>query len=192
MIRTLCTVLSGLVLLLGATACSGDGGDGGGDGGGDDGGNGGGDEGRAVTALVDGMTTAESPASVRRQNECVAQGLVDSLGVAGVRDAGLIDGDYTATLSEKLDLDTATVIADHVVECWDVEAQVSDVRDSYPRAEDADWDAYVVCMEKLEPLVRDYAIASYTQVDSQATQARLATRTQRCIKPLGAAVTPAP
>ena len=137
------------------------------------------------------MTTAESLDSVRKQNECVAKGLVDSLGVDGVIDAGLLDSDYTATLSQKLDVDTATVIADQVVECWDVESQVTDVRDSYPKAEDSDWDAYIACMEKLEPLVRDYAIASYTQVNSQSTQAELATRTQKCIKPLGAAVTPA-
>jgi hypothetical protein len=173
--------LSAALLLLGAAACSG-----GGDGDSGDGGDGqSGDEDRAVSALVDGMTTAESLASVRKQNECVATGLVDSLGVDGVMDAGLLDSDYTATLSQKLDVDTATVIADQVVACWDVESQVEDVRGAYPKAKDSDWDTYVACMEKLEPLVRDYAIASYTQVDSQATQAKLATRTQRCIKPLG-------
>ena len=42
---------------------------------------------------------------------------------------------------------------------------LTDVKDAYPKATDADWDTYVACMEKLEPLVRDYAIASYTQVD---------------------------
>jgi hypothetical protein len=173
--------LSTCVLLLGATACSGD----------DDGAASESSDGRrAVDALVDGMTTAESLDSVRQQNKCVAEGLVDTLGVDGLKEAGLIADDYTAKLSEKLDVETATVIADQVVACWDVEAQVTDVKDAYPKATDADWDTYVACMEKLEPLVRQYAIDSYTQVDSAATQARLASRTQRCIKPLGAAVTP--
>jgi len=183
MIRQLTTSLS-IALLLGATACSGGGG------GGDEDAGGSSDESKAVSALVDGMTTAQSLDSVRQQNTCVAQGLVDTLGVDGLREAGLLDDDYTATLSDKLDVDTATVIADQVVACWDVEAQVDDVRDDYPQADDADWDAYVACMDKLDPLVRAYAIASYTQVDSARTQAQLATRTQRCIKPLGSAVTP--
>jgi ABC-type phosphate/phosphonate transport system substrate-binding protein len=183
MIRQLTAGLTTALLLLGATACSGDGED-------DADAGGSSDESKAVSALVDGMTTAESLDSVRQQNKCVAQGLVDTLGVDGLRDAGLLDDDYTATLSDKLDVDTATVIADQVVACWDVEAQVDDVRDDYPQADDADWDAYVACMDKLDPLVRDYAIASYTQVDSARTQAQLATRTQRCIKPLGSAVTP--
>lgn len=178
--RRVIIAFSTCLLLLGATACSGD----------DDGASESSDGRKAVDALVDGMTTAESLDSVRKQNECVAEGLVDTLGVDGLRDAGLITDDYTAQLSDKLDLETATVIADQVVACWDVEAQVTDVKDAYPKATDADWDTYVACMEKLEPLVREYAIASYTQVDSAATQARLATRTQRCIKPLGSAVTP--
>ena len=172
--------LSVTVLLLGATACSGDD-----DGGGSD------DKEKAVAAIVDGMTTAESADSVRAQNECVAEGLVDSMGVDGLRDAGLIDGDYVAQLSDKLDVDTATLIADEVVGCWDVEAQVEDYKPSYPKATDADWDNYVTCMDKLEPLVRAYAIASYTQVDLNTAQSQLATRTQQCIKPLGAAVAPA-
>ena len=170
--------LSVTVLLLGAAACSSD------DGGESD------NEERAVSAIVDGMTTAESADSVRAQNKCVAEGLVDSMGVDGLRDAGLIDGDYVAQLSDKLDVDTATLIADEVVGCWDVEAQVEDYRPSYPKATDADWGNYVTCMEKLEPLVRAYAIASYTQVDLNAAQSQLATRTQQCIKPLGAAVAP--
>lgn len=164
------------VLLLGATACSGD------DAGGSD------DETKAVSAIVDGMTTAESADSVRAQNQCVAEGLVDSLGVDGLRDAGLIDEDYVAQLSDKLDVETATLIADQVVACWDLEAQVEDYEPAYPKATDADWDTYVTCMGKLEPLVRAYAIASYTQGDLSSTQSRLATRTQRCIKPLGTAV----
>lgn len=166
------------VLLL-ATACSGDG---------DEGGSG--DEKRAVTAIVDGMTTAESADSVRAQNQCVAEGLVDSMGVDGLKEAGLIDDEYVAQLSDKLDLETATLIADQVVSCWDVEAQVEDYRPSYPKATDADWDRYVTCMDKLEPLVRAYAIASYTQDDLGASQSRLASRTQLCIEPLGSAVAP--
>jgi ABC-type phosphate/phosphonate transport system substrate-binding protein len=169
--------LSVTVLLLGAAACSGD------DGGKDQGGSG--DKEKAVTALVDGMTTAESSDSVRKQNECVAQGLVDKLGIDGLQDAGLITDDYTAKLSGKLDVETATLIADQVVGCWDVEAQVEDFKPAYPKATDADWDTYVACMEKLEPLVREYAIASYTQVKLPSAQSRLASRTQRCIKPLG-------
>lgn len=170
--------LSVTVLLLGATACS------------DDGEDRSDDEDRAVSAIVDGMTTAESADSVRSQNQCVAEGLVDSMGVDGLRDAGLIDQDYVAQLSDKLDVETATLIADQVVACWDVEAQVEDYKPSYPRATDADWADYVTCMDKLEPLVRAYAIASYTQADLASAQSRLATRTQRCIKPLGAAVEP--
>lgn len=170
--------LSATVLLFGATACSG-----GGAGRSDD-------EEKAESAIVDGMTTAESADSVRAQNQCVAEGLVDSMGVDGLRDAGLIDEDYVAQLSDKLDFETATLIADQVVACWDVEAQVEDYKPSYPKATDADWDNYVTCMDKLEPLVRDYAIASYTQVDLGSAQSRLATRTQRCIKPLGSAVAP--
>jgi hypothetical protein len=173
--------ISVTVLLLGATAC------GGGDGDGDDDANGSGDKQKAVSALVDGMTTAESLDSVRQQNECVAEGLVDTMGVDGLTDAGLITDDYTAKLSDKLDVDTATVIADQVVACWDVEAQVEDFKSSYPQATDADWDDYVTCMEKLEPLVREYAIASYTQEGSTPAQSQLATQTQRCIKPLGKA-----
>lgn len=179
--RRALTGLATAALLLGVTACSGEG---------DDGESESDDGQKAEAALVDGMTTAESLDSVRKQNECVAEGLVDTLGVDGLKDAGLITDDYTATLSDKLDIDTATVIADQVVACWDVESQVADVKESYPKATDADWDTYIACMEKLEPLVRQYAIASYTQVDSAATQAQLATRTQRCIKPLGSAVTP--
>ena len=170
--------LSVTVLLLAATACSGDDGE-------DS--NGSGDKQRAVSALVDGMTTAESLDSVRQQNECVAKGLVDTMGVDGLTDAGLITHDYTAKLSDKLDVDTATVIADQVVACWDVEAQVEDFKSSYPQATDADWDDYVTCMGKLEPLVREYAIASYTQEGLTPAQSQLASQTQRCIKPLGKA-----
>jgi ABC-type phosphate/phosphonate transport system substrate-binding protein len=166
------------VLLLAATACSGDDGEDA---------NGSGDKQKAVSALVDGMTTAESLDSVRQQNECVAQGLVDTMGVDGLKDAGLITDDYTAKLSDKLDEDTATVIADQVVACWDVEAQVEDFKKSYPQATDTDWDDYVTCMEKLGPLVREYAIASYTQEGLASAQSQLTTRTQRCIKPLGKA-----
>lgn len=170
--------LSVTVLLLGIAGCS------------DDDGSESDNEERAVSAIVDGMTTAESADSVRAQNTCVAEGLVDSLGVDGLRDAGLIDGDYVAQLSDRLDVDTATLIADQVVGCWDVEAQVEDYKPSYPKATDADWDTYVTCMDKLESLVRAYAIASYTQVDLDTAQSQLATRTQQCIKPLGTAVTP--
>jgi ABC-type phosphate/phosphonate transport system substrate-binding protein len=176
--------LSTAVLLLGATACSG--------GGDDEDASESGDGAKAVDALVDGMTTAESLDSVRRQNECVATGLVDTLGVDGLKDAGLITDDYTAKLTDKLDVDTATVIADQVVACWDVKAQVQDVKGAYPDATEADWDTYVACMEKLEPLVRSYAIASYTQVDSASTQSQLAKQTQRCISGLGPTVTPPP
>lgn len=171
--------LSVTVLLLGATACSGDD-----EGGGSD------DEEKAVSAIVDGMTTAGSADSVRAQNQCVAEGLVDSMGVDGLRDAGLIDEDYVAQLSDKLDVTTATLIADQVVACWDVEAQVTDYRPAYPKATDADWANYVKCMDELEPLVRAYAIASYTQIGLEKAQSRLATRTQRCITPLGTAVAP--
>jgi hypothetical protein len=175
----LMAALSVTVLLLGATGCSGND-----EGGGSD------DEEKAVSAIVDGMTTAESADSVRVQNQCVAEGLVDSMGVAGLRDAGLIDEDYVAQLSDRLDVATATLIADQVVACWDVEAQVADYRPAYPKATDADWANYVTCMDRLEPLVRAYAIASYTQVGLGQAQSRLATRTQRCITPLGTAVAP--
>ena len=173
--------LTATVLLLGAAACSGD-----------DGKDAKptGDSAKAVSALVDGMTTAESTESVRKQNECVARGLVDKMGVDGLQDAGLITDDFTAKLTDKLDVETATVIADQVVACWDVKAQVEDYRPSYPKATDADWDTYVTCMEKLRPLVRKYAIAEYTQVLATSTQSQLATRTQRCITPLGSAVAP--
>lgn len=176
--QQLMAALSVTVLLLGATACSSDG-----EGDSDD-------EEKAESAIVDGMTTAESSDSVRAQNQCVAEGLVDSMGVEGLQDAGLINEDYVAQLSDKLDFDTATLIADQVVACWDVQAQVEDYKPSYPKATDADWDNYVTCMDKLEPLVRAYAIASYTQVDLASAQSRLATRTQLCIKPLGTAVAP--
>ena len=176
--QQLTTGLAVAVLLLGAAACSGDDGK-------DQGGSG--DKDKAVSALVDGMTTAESSDSVRKQNECVAKGLVDKLGIDGLQDAGLITDDYTAKLSGKLDVETATLIADQVVGCWDVVAQVEDFKPAYPQATDADWDNYVTCMEKLEPLVREYAIASYTQVKLASAQSRLASSTQRCIKPLGKA-----
>lgn len=133
-------------LVLGAAGCGGDGDDGDED-----------EEGlsdrdqEVASALADVMGRDLTTENGRIASECTATSIVDQLGADGVIDGGLLTEDLEIPRHphDFYPLEVAEAVANAYVECWDVEAQVEDVKAAIPTVDDKSLKAFGDCMREI-------------------------------------------
>lgn len=161
--RKFATTLAAVVLTVGISACgSGD------DGGNDDEGLSGRDKevAEALAAVMGRDLTTENG---RIASECTATAIVERLGGDGVVEGGLLteDLDVPRQPHDHYSLEVAEAIGDAFVECWDVDAQVEDVRRAAPGVSEQGLQEFEDCMRAIpDSIIRDtYVNASIEDGD---------------------------
>ena len=104
-----------------------------------------------ASALADVMGRNLTTENGRIASECTATSIVEQLGADGVIDGGLLTEDLEIPRNphDFYPLDVAEAVANAYVECWDVDAQVEDVKAAIPTVEDKKLKAFGDCMREI-------------------------------------------
>jgi len=132
-------------LALGATGCGGDGDDE------DDDDRLSGRDADVASALADVMGRNLTTENGRIASECTATAIVEQLGGDGVVEGGLLTEELEIPRNphDFYPLEVAEAVADAYVECWDVDAQVEDVKAAIPTVTDKKLEAFGDCMKAI-------------------------------------------
>ncbi len=171
--RNLVTGLVTGLLLLGAAGC-----------GGDEETGLSGEEKKAAEALATSMERAGATEVDRAFSTCLSEGVVEELGVEKLEESGLLTEDGVGHFGTKVDHETAEVIGDVTVECYDFEALVEERKSAYPKVSEQGWETYVDCVDELDPQLRASVVEANEKGAGNEAQTALNSAMAACGKPL--------
>lgn len=138
------------------------------------------DEEKAATALADSMSRRGETEVDRTRSTCTAEAVVADLGVDRLQDAGILTEDLTGQFGVKVDQETAEAIADAAVACYDFAAIVEERKSYYPNAGDEDWEAYIACVDALDPQLRASVLEANVEGGGTQAQQTLQRELKKC------------
>lgn len=145
------------------------------------------DEQKAAEALSVEFQGDNPSDFTRDVSVCMGKRLVNDVGTDRLIEAGLLNDDLTVNKDRSgiKDSGTAEEYADAVLACQDVRGEIESRRDRFPKATDADVDAYVTCVEAIDDDVLRKAIVASAMRTIDPSTKQFAAETRACTKKLG-------
>lgn len=138
---------------------------------------------QVADALADVMGRNLTTENGRTASECTADAIVERLGGDGVVEAGLLteELDVPRQVHDYYTPDVADAIGDAYVACWDVDAQLEDVRAGAPQLTEKQLTAFGACMRAIpDDVIHDTYYNLSIQDGDQVKAAALGTAISRC------------